>query len=90
VYAYILGENPLVKQKAADSITKFCCFPAFLITGLGGILTWGLNDHGQLQFGDAVVNATTNLNRPTALTLLPLSPVTISKIVATRHDQLFL
>lgn len=52
-------------------------------TGLGGILTWGLNDNSQLQFGDGVVNATVNLDVPTPLTRLPKSPITVANIVAT-------
>lgn len=51
--------------------------------GLGGILTWGLNDRGQLQFGDGVVNTTVDLHVPTPLTNLPLSPRTNAKVVVT-------
>lgn len=51
--------------------------------GLGGVVTWGRNHRGQLQLGDGVSNRTTDRNVPTPLTHLPLSEVTMSRVVVT-------
>mmetsp|Transcript_5110 Transcript_5110/g.18347 ORF Transcript_5110/g.18347 Transcript_5110/m.18347 type:complete len:647 (-) Transcript_5110:1354-3294(-) len=51
--------------------------------GPGGVLTWGRNNHGQLQAGGGIVNITTDVLAPNPLSNLPLSPYTNVQVVVT-------